>query len=499
MLACSLLATLSCAKANNWALNTSRDLISINALFKRNAPVSIEKQSTQYTHWYQHGYYKALSEARKNKSFAGYLAILNEYVYGLDVPTMAVLTSVSTNVSHIQWPGFTVGIKAGTVKVISSPCHSYDPKHCPAVDAVVQSCDGQPVNEWINKNIIPFMTVKQRYIDFQNLFVPNLLINKGNPLREYPQQCTIGKTVYPLEWHDFRRGLSTYLHYVSLARDLPVQSLVLTQDVYAGLFPYDFSIHHFGKQNVWIKIPSFQESYRHHLQVIKDSVSQYRNTKVLVFDLRGNLGGNVDFGQDILKALYGKDFLQSIGKSLPLNQMWHAKLRLSKDNIDYYQQLSETSKDQGDLALAKDILSRAKAAMVKHEKEISYQHQVQQAKPQGVKDPVKARVYIITDEACRGACWQFVRELQAIPGTILIGKPTGIFNGDFMPQTQALKIGIVSIRYPIAQQEQPADHLGAPFLPAFRYHGFIGDTVALKQWVLKLNKIFKSNSGIIFR
>lgn len=490
------------AGVKNWAVIASRDLIHINNVFKRNVPTTMKKLSPQYANWYQHGYYPALTLARQVKNYQGYIAVLTRYVYGLDLPAVHLQTMLNTMVSQIQWPGFMVGVQKDKVTVIISPCHSYDPKHCPAVGAVLRSCDGTNVLAWIKKDIVPYVTMNQRYIDFQNLFVPNLLLNKGNPFREYPKQCTINNKVYSLAWHHFRRGASTYLKYIAHARDLPIPSLTITHDVYPGQFPYDIAIHHFAKKAVWIKIPSFSENYRHHLTIIKDNLASYRHEKVIVLDLRGNDGGSLSLARDMIVALYGKQFLQSLGGSLPLNQVWHSTWRLSKSNDALYRRVVSDKEHHFDAyfqMIAKDILGKYKDAVQQRKKQIEITNQYQKPTKEKIKDPVKARVYIVTDEACRGTCWLFVRELQAIPGTIQVGKPTGIFNQDFMDNSDRLKTGLITLCYPMASLQAPSEHLAAPFIPAFRYHGYIGNTTALKKWILKLTKLFKNNAGLIFR
>ncbi len=491
----SLSLSCSCqAVPSLWAKMTRHDLLQIQKALQQNAPLGFAK-TKRVNRWYQMGFNQAMAKAVSVTNFAQYYAVLNQYVTGLSAPGVRLTPLLSSPISDIEWPGFTVGDHKGVIQVVSSPCHSYAPNRCPRSGAKLVSCDGKSVNWWITQTLLPDMTMNPHVISYQSLFTPNLLLSHPDSGRLRPKQCTFDKQKVNLKWHLFRRGLTQYLAYISMARDLATRSLTLTNEVYHDQLPMDFAIHHFAKNAVWIRLPSFSFKYKHHLQVIADNLKSYQKDNIIVFDLRGNYSQGETYAHKIIASFYGWQYLKSLGASLPLNLTAQTVWRVSKANRHWLAQQIKTQKDAELVNAYRQVLKAFGKVTAGTLGEITVTDEKAQPQALAYPNPVKSHIYLLTDQACAQSCWRFVRNMRALPGVVQIGMPTGLSSVPEATRTLLLSSQAAVVSYPVAKAITPSAHLGKPFLPVFRYRGFMGNTTNLERWVLHLNRFFKSGDG----
>ena len=244
-------------------------------------------------------------------------------------------------------------------------------------------------------------------------------------------------------------------------------------------------IHDFGDNGVWISIPTFMpgefttdKKIQKSLMNVADQISQFRNKSIIVFDLRGNSGGNADYSRAILRNLYGNAYIASLGARHIWNKPWLLAYRVSPDNIHFFQQVHDFS------------TANAMIAASNEGKRVIYitlplmPVLTQKIKP--IKSPVTARVLLLTDGFCGSDCWLFTREMLQIPNTVQIGQPTHFMT----PYTEPNPINLPShnavFDVPAQIFLSPLNNFDHPFVPKCTYSGYMGDTAGLQKWVLQI-------------
>lgn len=450
----------------SWSLKTTHDLLAIHQLIAENDPATAGYATPGFTQWYEPGFQQSLKMAKKVDSYAGYFATLRFYTNGFNSEHLNVNSLVTQQ--YVDWPGFIVARRNGNYTVVY---RQHQQNNLPLINDQLLNCDKLSADSLMKKYVLPFTNTG--YINVKTTWdahIPFLFLNKQNPWYIPAKQCTFlenGKSkIYTLHWK----------------RITPTQFEQIASPLAFGPTP-PFSIRKFD-ESIWIAIPTFhtaiiKENDPNYYSLLKiiHSISNYRNKKIIVFDLRGNTGGNASYFRAILSSLYGNDYIASLGKQHIWNQIWLAAYRVSPANINFFQK-------SGDNKTTKQLLNAAKA----HKSTIIQPIMTPPKKPHiKINNPVKAKVFLLTDGRCGSSCWLFVRDFLQIPNVTLIGQATHFMTPYSDANSFILPSGKVIVNIPTQFFIQPTDHFGHPFIPSFLYPGYMGDDDALKKWVLKLS------------
>ena len=238
-----------------------------------------------------------------------------------------------------------------------------------------------------------------------------------------------------------------------------------------------FYIKQFKGKIFWIRLQNFEPQNRlqaKKLNQIIDTIRQYRNASYIIFDVRGNPGGNADYYRTLLKNLYGKDYLRSLGKGFLWNQRWHQIWRVSKENINALSQAPFIEKLQQAFRAGKTLY---------HE----YWYILNPAGKSDKHNPVKAKIAILTDGESYSSAWLFTRVVLQLPNTVQLGQPTGINSYYSEPRAIALHHGLM-LNFPMGANLTPDAHFGKRFAPEFHYVGDMSNDKLVMPWVLKVLK-----------
>ncbi|MEN9450933.1 MAG: hypothetical protein RJA83_1551 [Pseudomonadota bacterium] len=450
---------------HSWSLKTVQDLHAIHQLIAENDPATAGYATLGFTQWYEPGFQQSLKMAKKVNSYAGYFATLRFYTNGFNSEHLNVNSLMKPQ--YADWPGFIVARRNGNYTVVYRQHQQND---LPLINDQLLNCDQYSPDSLMKTYVLPFTS--NGYVNVKTTwesYIPYLFLNTQNPWYIPVKQCTFlenGKNkTYSLHWRNINTAKFEQ-HASSLA---------------FGPTP-PFSIRTFDK-SVWIAIPTFQTrdiknidpNYYALLKIIK-SMPSYRNKKSLVFDLRGNTGGSAYYGHAILHSLYGNDYIASLGKKHILNQTWLAAYRVSPANINFFQK-------KGEKNISDQLINAAK----QHQSIIILPVMTPAKKPLlKINNPVKTKVFLLTDGRCDSSCWLFVREFLQIPNVTLIGHATHFMTPYTYANSFILASGNAMVNIPTQFFIQPADHFGHPFIPSYIYPGYMGDDEALRKWVLQL-------------
>lgn len=94
----------------------------------------------------------------------------------------------------------------------------------------------------------------------------------------------------------------------------------------------------------WIALPTFEFDRKQEQEFKKlfKHVSEVRNKRAIIFDLRGNQGGNSEYASELIDRLFGYDYAQQ--QRAKAYQSVSIDWRASEDNIDYIQSLYDRYK-----------------------------------------------------------------------------------------------------------------------------------------------------------
>jgi hypothetical protein len=196
-----------------------------------------------------------------------------------------------------------------------------------------------------------------------------------------------------------------------------------------------FSIQDLTEKICWIEIPTFQPPLQDQVialnQIIESLKLPSRKEQTIVFDLRGNSGGNSAWGIDILKALFGKDYV--LHHLIELYHNTYVKYLASQGNLEYLKDYLCRFKNEFKenhpclLELTKNI-EKIKKAIESKEK---YTEQIPYFNPTSFSDSLNketsfnGRIIAIIDCSNISACLIFLEELKSMTDNVtFIGKTT---------------------------------------------------------------------------
>ncbi len=184
------------------------------------------------------------------------------------------------------------------------------------------------------------------------------------------------------------------------------------------------SIFYTNDEYLWIKIPSFQLNAQELIEFksfLKDFESRSKTKKLLIFDLRGNVGGNSLNGRCILSAVFGDQYLEEKIKNA--NQATFVDWRASQGNLIFLREkYKETKIDE----FQKIIEGMEKA--LSHGKR--YYREFEDRPKPGSKRMLSSnpniKIVVIIDQKVFSAALDFIDDLKIVHSDVtLIGQTTG--------------------------------------------------------------------------
>lgn len=236
-----------------------------------------------------------------------------------------------------------------------------------------------------------------------------------------------------------------------------------------------FSIQEKSGHITWITLPTFapNNEQQKELESVIDQISQYRTSKLIVFDVRNNSGGNSQWGTKILENLFGKEYvtecLYNINKNIEVN--WRA----SKDNATYLSSLTahiidQFGKDSQETSYFKAIEQGVQNAYDKNQTFYTEHVEPQTTPQETTHNPVTAKIIVITSSRNVSSCLDFIDEIKAVnPKTILIGQTTDADTLYMEVRTIDLPSDIGKLQFPIKMYLNRHRGHNIPYIPNIAY------------------------------
>lgn len=466
---------------NMWSSLAKEDLKAIHQFLEDYHPAFVDKEQThaELKQWFNDGYSQALKLAGQSSSFEGYRDSLAFYIAGFRDGHLRIDT---TQDQPLLWPQFLLTYRDGKF-LITSEFPEKLLKDGPPQGAEVVAVNHQPPSVLMKSNLFPYVNDDPSIESSWTRVAPFLLIDQGSPWAEKIKTMT-----YRLNQIEFEYRL----HWAEIQRDKIAQ--------YAQLAAYgpppNFSIHEFGDESIWISIPTFnshREGAKEALQEIINRLPTLRNKKRVVFDLRGNTGGESTWVVKIVIAFYGKEYLSSLPHIK--NEDALADDRLTLEMIRRLEKEVTEERDVLQVSDFQKLLNHYQQVKAAYEKgdtlfrRSTDVHAFSEIKQAGlnVSSPVTGQVYLLTDGRCFSSGLIFADSILSIPGVIHIGTSTNADTQFSQPFLIQLPSGKSRLSVPTMIRRNWERGNNEPYYPGHVFHGYMGDQKQLEYWVLNLN------------
>jgi hypothetical protein len=413
---------------------------------------------------------RARREAAGVDGYGGYRAVMQHLVAGFEDAHFSVRFALSPQVP--RWPGFLVRYRANGYEVV------YSRDKAVRAGARIESCDGRPVDAWIDE-LAEYEGGPKGLVSTRARLTGKLFIDVQSPLHALPQTCMIDGAGTALKWRFASNdsfGTEPILDKVS--------------EPFEPLHDESSSITGFGANGAWVRLGTM-------MPVTADTADQFnkviagapalRDKDIIVLDVRGNPGGSYAWFMAFLRALYGADYAD-----------YYARARLEITNVmmllgPYGSDDPGFTPETNAIHQPSDPQMEAKLGPPQVEKLpsgislVTMKAPVTALPPRPAAppaDPVKAKVYVLTDYGCASACLSFLDEMMRFPGVVQIGTETHIDRRSAgWPTVYDLPSGLGFLRMGRLVRDGRMRGENQPWTPAHVFPGDIADTAAVKQWV----------------
>jgi hypothetical protein len=456
--------------AEPWVLLTQRDLQSIHDTLAANHPGPVDPQSDRYRRWLEDGLQAAKTQAAAAHNYSDYERAVRRYLNGFrDGHTTArfVLSS-----ERLSWPGFLVGRDAdGKVRALAAAAGGNVP-----LSAELLSCDGMTTEQLMKERLDPY---------YWNADIPHERWNSLPKLFQFASGDTNGRMA-SCNFGIDGETKSVDLHWSSASRETLARYVQLMQPPAPALGLQQ-------RQGIWfVSIPSFNyfgEGAAGINALIKDiteHAAELRSATV-VFDVRGNGGGNSAWGEKVASAFWGEPAVAHVVGSFD----WTVDWRVSPDNIAHLNSIVERSERDG-LTEAAQSWAQARdtvvAALKKGQSLARVPEPPTSAARKAPKSLVTGRVFLLTDGECASACLDFTDVVRRLPNVTHIGLPTSA-DAVYIDNTEALlPSGLAWLSYSMKVYRNRVRANNEWYEPKIRWPGGVMSDAAVTTWIVQLTR-----------
>lgn len=404
----------------------------------------------------------AMVEAARVQTEQDYQRVLVRFIDGFGDPHTGIDVGLATR----AWAGIVLDHVDGRFRVIWSEPNW--PTPLPPRGAVTQSCDGVWTGTYLKTAVAPLLNHSAEYATSASEAARKSMFENG--LGYAPKGCDFflpdGSNVhYDLPLHAIDPGhlKEVRMHYAPAPR--PV-----------GMYPL-------APGMVVVSMPDFNgsKSAAAYDKLYADLAASKRPDWI-VFDLRGNGGGDSSWGTRALEVLYGKEYGQRLGDSSSYSKYMIA----DQPTIDVFRRYASLPAFAASKQMFDNAIPKLEAALRRGDKmaQIDGTSRAQAAAlgTQLRKRPGGPRLAAIIDRNCFSSCMNFIQQITAIDDTMLLGEstlgysPYGEINGFDLPSGRG-SISLPSAIYAGFQATRE------PFVPDLPYPGNLADDAALSKWV----------------
>lgn len=447
-------------KSKSWREAAIADIERAHALVREAHPGVLDGDE-HFRTWFAEGQRSALDLAARANSAERAAAALRFYTAGYRDGHLGAWRE-QPPAESARWAGWTAQYRNGAYRVVKAAATW--PVTTPSVGDVVLSCDGVETGALLERRVAPFVD-RRVELDATRSRLAFHLTNvwagepTWDPLR--PRRCVVrgasGRTrEYALAWSRSNDGLS------ALYRRAPAQG-----------------IERLASGTYWVHASDFMPSGQVGLDALLDRLGALGDAEAVVFDSRGNGGGNSGIGYRLVRAL-----LKERTPASPSGEVayWRVSL-VARRKLEAHKTLLEPLEGPAGptvkrLARYLEDLDTAARAGEPFFKQVSPAGD--EELPQGAA--FRGKLVLITDEHCASACLDFADLVRSVPNAVHAGATTSADTRYMDIAVEPLPSG-AKLALPVKVWRHRPRGDNEPLHPHFPFDGDITDTAAVRAWV----------------
>lgn len=463
-----------------WRAAAESDLEALRMYLREDTPVAVDAENPRMQLWFDRGYREARQRVRRVTDQPSYFYALAGYTNGFRDPHLSL--SPVAPISTARWPGF-ITTSRGADTIVAS---TYGGDTSIADGARIVSCDGRALSRVRERTVFPF-TLNPQLARDQRAAHSRLFLDRGNVFAPPPRHCVFehegARTTRALNWTD-------------VPEDFWQRYNIATSGPGA-----EFGVTNPAEGVTWIGVPTFANESGEQLRALVTEVASnaeaIRAGRAVVIDVRGNGGGNSEWGAELARAVWGEEIVRAVPEANPGGATdWRASQR-NREYIESFapQLLAQFGEDSEFGAWVREVQGGFERALSTGEPMWRQRDSAvtgptpqgggyTQRRPQG-PSPFPARVYILSNGSCASACLDFADVVLHIPGTQLIGMDT---SGDGLlmeVRDQTLPSGLARVVLPLKVYRGRARGALEAYRADIEYPG-VWDDLSVRAWMLEL-------------
>ncbi|NRD72873.1 hypothetical protein HQQ94_06395 [Shewanella sp. VB17] len=468
---------------NPWAELATKDLQQIYQTTKANHPGAVDDENPYFQKWLEEGYLEGLERATQASSLQDAMNSLIYYVAGFADGHFGIRFNYQAR--YQSWAGLGIKKQGNDYNVTYRELNW--PTPLPPIGATLTSCDKRSTPNIMQEDLLRYRFNNNKLNARKVRYAPKLLIHDGIGERSQANHCDFtfnGNThSFELTWNS-------------------IDSTKLTDKLNTGVLPSQFTLLEFLPHHYWLTLPTFNTNAVEStaLKDIIEQIKQLRNSEMIVLDVRGNGGGNSQWGVDIAQAIYGKQYIEELSTLTPDNS--YALWRVSPDNLANLSSIQDSLIQQfgGESDITQSFIQtqvNMKEALEnnqKYVKQAQSESEITHEKTKPVpsrdlqqlttKPSYQGKTILLTDSYCGSACLDFADLSLSIPGLIHVGEETSA-------DTVYMDIRIINLnsglgRFSLAQKVYRKRLRGnnESYLPQYIFKGDMTNTKGLQKWII---------------
>ena len=405
-------------------------------------------------------------EAADAKTEQDYKRALVRFINGFGDPHTGIQLDLTTK----AWSGIVLDHIDGKFRVIWSEPNW--PQALPPRGAIVQSCDNVWIGTYLKSNVAPFSNHSLEYDTTLSDLARKSMFDVG--LGWTPKQCV------------FQQADGNARQY-----DLPLRAVddgigaqridTVRKSYQAKARPV--GLYRLAADKQWVGMPDFNggisgDAYT----ALYPKLTALKNAGWIVFDLRGNGGGDSSWGNRALQALYGEAYGEELGNTASYGK----SLIADQATIDLYRRYASLEQFAASKPEFERVIPILQASLARREGlarvEYTSKEDATALAAKVRRRPGGPRVAAVIDRGCFSSCMNFVQQISSMSDTVLLGEPTIGYspygeNGNYKLPSGQGAIVVPSAIYTAFQTTRE------PFVPTIRYDGNMADDEKLMTWV----------------
>lgn len=460
----------------NWPNVTARDIEAMHALVKHHHPGAVDPENPTFTTAMDAARTAALALSEQAQGRQGHHFALRRYANGFEDGHVSVfffdqwLDPLWRRFAGWTWPGFVAQWEGGAMAVRSSVSDEIN-----AGDTIL-SCDGQAVESLAQAKVFAF---EGRFEDLSSrrLHGPKLFLSGRNPFVNPVETC-----VFQTADYEPRRVALDWTHISPSTWDRKVAPWTGRADV------PEMGVDISGPR-AWITIPSFNDRLSSGIADLAAEVAAnaeaLRESETIVFDLRGNGGGNSAHGRRILQALVGEEAYADWVPPRAAAVEW----RVSQENIDHVRGIAGKNKSQGrdDAAESWNGVAEGMTDALAQGRPLYRQVFSQRTVTRSAPLPVQGKIFVLTDGACARACLDFMDAVTRFPNATHVGARTASDTAYIDVRHELAPSYAAALIVPLKVSRDRLRPPGGAYEPEIAYPGTDWSRTALESWISGLS------------